>query len=470
MPARGARRLLLDVEHEGPQRRDVQHPGAAGGSSGARRRDRAGRCAEERGEGLAAPGRGADQGVLAREMAATPDLRRRRLRERHAEPSPHGGRERHEHRVIHDGVEASEGVSSPTPWSGVPFITGFPGYTVGLPISNFESMKPTAAPDAAGERSFAFVVATLNGAATIAPTVVACAGQADAYVVSDGSTDDTVEVARATGATDALQLPSNVGKPAAIYKLVQRLHLLDRYALICIVDDDTIVDDDFIHTTSAAFQPGVAVVCAKTASDWTHSERWNPVVAARAFGYWKYQAFVRRGQSALGVMNCISGSNSVYTSAFLRQVLRPDTPYVVDDTYWVLEAHRRKLGRVVYCPTTSAHVQEPTTIRSWYKQNLRWLWGTFQGIIGHKVGRRATRFDLAYVGLILDWLIYTLITPAILGFLVATNVDDPSRLGRIGLYYLAGYVAWSLVGAIALRKWRLLVLSPALLVLDWVRG
>ena len=167
-------------------------------------------------------------------------------------------------------------------------------------------------------------------------------------------------------------------------------------------------------------------------------------------------------------MNCISGSNSVYTSAFLRQVLRPDTPYVVDDTYWVLEAHRRKLGRVVYCPTTAARIQEPATVRSWYRQNLRWLWGTFQGIIGHKVGRRATRFDLAYLGLILDWLLYTLITPAILVYLVVTSHDDPARLGRIGLLYLAGYAVRSAVGAIALRKWRLFVLWPALLVIDWL--
>ncbi len=316
--------------------------------------------------------------------------------------------------------------------------------------------------------SFAFVVATLNGAATIAATVAACARQADTFVVSDGSTDDTVGVARAAGAADALQLPENVGKPAAIYELVQQLHLLDRYELICIVDDDTIVGPDFVVETSAAFKPGVAVVCAKTASTWGRAQRWNPIVATRAFGYWKYQTFVRRGQSALGVMNCISGSNSVYTSTFLREVLRPDTPYVVDDTYWVLEAHRRKLGRVVYCETAAAHIQEPTTVHSWYKQNLRWLWGTFQGILGHKVGRRATRFDVAYLGMMLDWLIYALITPVLLGVVVATNYDAPGRLAHVGLLYVAGYAVWCAIGAIALRKWRLFVLFPAVVVLDWI--
>jgi len=229
--------------------------------------------------------------------------------------------------------------------------------------------------------SYAFVIATLNGASTIASSVRVCSSQADTYVVSDGSTDDTVAVALAAGATQAVQLAVNVGKSAAIHQLVDQQALLDRYDLICIVDDDTVVADDFVARTTSAFTPGVSAVCAKTESDWGAAQRWNPIVASRAFAYWKYQAFIRRGQSALGVMNCISGSNSVYTSDFLRSVLRPDTPYVVDDTYWVLEAQRRKLGRVVYCPQTSAKIQEPTTVRSWYKQNLRWLWGTFQGII-----------------------------------------------------------------------------------------
>jgi len=52
--------------------------------------------------------------------------------------------------------------------------------------------------------------------------------------------------------------------------------------------------------------------------------------------------------------------------------------------------------------------------------------------------------------------------------IVAANLDNPTRLGHIGILYVAGYAAWSTIGAIALRKWRLLVLWPALLVIDWV--
>jgi hypothetical protein len=63
-------------------------------------------------------------------------------------------------------------------------------------------------------------------------------------------------------------------------------------------------------------------------------------------------------------------------------------------------------------------------VRSWYRQNLRWMCGTFQGIRGHN-GRRATLFDLTYVGLWIDWVLPTLVTPIILALLGIGHRDDP---------------------------------------------
>lgn len=87
--------------------------------------------------------------------------------------------------------------------------------------------------------TFAFVVATRDGARTSTKTVEVCSRQADMFVVSDGSVDDVVEGAWAAGATVALRLDEDVGKPAAIYQLLRQLRLHDRYELIRIVDDDT---------------------------------------------------------------------------------------------------------------------------------------------------------------------------------------------------------------------------------------
>ncbi len=163
------------------------------------------------------------------------------------------------------------------------------------------------------------------------------------------------------------------------------------------------------------------------------------------------------------MLNCISGSNSVYRTSVLRQVLVPETPYIVDDTFWTLETHRQGLGRIVYEKSAEAYIADPTTFRDWYKQNLRWMWGTFQGIIGHRVMRHGSKFDLWYGLLIIDWVGYALLWPLVFLAILAMGRISPMMLM---LSTLAGYTLWIAAGAIALRKWRLVVLAPAVIFID----
>ncbi len=318
--------------------------------------------------------------------------------------------------------------------------------------------------DVAPEAAACVLIACRNGESEIGVAVERALEQAAVFVVSDGSTDDTARVAAAAGA-EVLVLTENVGKPAAIARALRHFDIPRRFATVAIIDDDTRIAPDFIRRGLEKMRAGVAIVVGRTVSDWTHKVRWNPWVAARAFSYWKYQLFIRRGQSMLNVMTCIAGSNSLYRTSVLQQVVSEQTPYIVDDTYWTLETHRRKLGRIVYAPAAIALIQDPTTLREWYRQNLRWLWGTMQGIHGHRIGRRATLFDVTYLGLILDWALYVLAWPAMLALTFAVT-GSPLRTLAI---YVGGYVLWATIGAIALRRWRLVPLAPALIVLDWVQ-
>ena len=112
MPGQRCTQVLLDIEGEGPQGRDVEDAGAARAVLGSEARDERVDGRQEGGERLAAARRRADEGVLARQDRRPPlHLRRRRLGERRGEPGPHGGRERPEYLVIGDGNEANEGVS-----------------------------------------------------------------------------------------------------------------------------------------------------------------------------------------------------------------------------------------------------------------------------------------------------------------------------------------------------------------------
>ena len=104
--------VLLDVERQRPQRRDVEDAGALLAFLRRRRGDEAVDRRQERGQRLAAAGRRADQRVLAgRDVRPTLDLRLRRLGEGRAEPRPHGGREPSEDRMISDTAQGTQRVS-----------------------------------------------------------------------------------------------------------------------------------------------------------------------------------------------------------------------------------------------------------------------------------------------------------------------------------------------------------------------
>ena len=86
--------VLLDVEGERPQRRDVEQPRAARPCVGHRRGARAGRCPTGTRPASCPPGGRQDQRVLAgRDRPPALGLRRRRLGEGAGEPRPHRGRE-----------------------------------------------------------------------------------------------------------------------------------------------------------------------------------------------------------------------------------------------------------------------------------------------------------------------------------------------------------------------------------------
>jgi biofilm PGA synthesis N-glycosyltransferase PgaC len=326
-----------------------------------------------------------------------------------------------------------------------------------------ERVSPGHRPEGA---RVAVLIASRNGEATIGDTIRSIGDQAAAvFVVSDASKDRTVEVARAAGAS-VLALESNVGKPAALYKLILAERIIENFEFVTILDDDTVVAEDFVAKCLAAFRPGVAIVTGKTESRRAQGRaRLNPLLASRAFGYWRYQVTIRRGQSALGVMNCISGSNSMFRTSILGQVILPETPYIVDDTFWTMEVQRRKLGKIVYAPAAVAAVCDPTNLRDWYKQNLRWIWGTCQGIIGHRVGLRPTLFDFASLLLMLDWILYVFGAPTAL---VLFLVNHPfTSVQHYVLFYVVGLAAWLALASIGTRRPEIVLMAPAIAVLDF---
>jgi poly-beta-1,6-N-acetyl-D-glucosamine synthase len=335
------------------------------------------------------------------------------------------------------------------------------GYLNSAKVLALSERRPRAFAPIGTTRRVAVLIACHNGETTIAATVrAAAANGCDVYVVSDASSDRTVAHARQSGAIGVLELTTNVGKPAALYRGYEHFDLRARYEAVAILDDDVEIERRFVAECLRLLRDDVVIVVGKNLTWWPPERRWNALLAKRTYCYWNYQLIIRRLQSAFGVMNCISGSNSVYRTELLDELLPVQPPYIVDDTYWVLETQRRRLGGIVYAPRARAVLQDPTNLRDWYRQNLRWLWGTFQGIIGHRVGRSYTRFDVAYVLLMLQWALYIVSAPLAFWLIVAFGAP------HILLIFLGGYAAWVLAASIHLRIPRLMLFLPAIMALD----
>ncbi|MGZ4355934.1 MAG: glycosyltransferase family 2 protein [Gaiellaceae bacterium] len=325
----------------------------------------------------------------------------------------------------------------------------------------------------------AVLIACKNGEATIGGVIRTAIDQADVFVVSDGSTDETAEVARRAGAA-VLEREVSGGKPEALRAGTERFDLLARYDYIAVLDDDTTVASDYVTEITERMEGdrGIAVASGRIESVWNHAQRWNPFIAMRAFMYWSYQATIKRGQNALRVVNVICGANSVFRADVFGELIKDDAPYAIDDMYWLAEIVRRRLGRVAYVHEARSWTMDPHTFREWYGQTVRWSWGQFQSIRGHRLGNPIQRdsgrrvgvrfswFDLAYLALLLDWVPYMIEPLAIVPLMIfLSSWIDPFWFLA---FYLGSSVAWISIAAIALRKPRLVLLAPAIIALDLV--
>lgn len=339
---------------------------------------------------------------------------------------------------------------------GVPLAVAAVGFLRGA-LHGAAAERENPGPPGAG----CILIATHGGRETIWEAVrKARATGWPVFVVDDATPDSEHEphpavLAKLAGAA-VLRLAGNVGKPAALRAAVEHWYLDETYDYILVIDDDTFLEPDFVTEALKKMTPDTAIVVGHNRSR-VPAGSWNLWQLSRAYSCWLYQLTIRRAQDLGGVLNCISGSNSVYRAALFGDLIRQPCPYIVDDTFWTLEVQRRRLGRIRYAPRAVAELIDPLTFRDWWKQNVRWLWGTYQGILGHRIGTRATRFDAAYLLLILHWAVYLVSGPLLL--VTAAHVGALTMLA-------AGYAVGAGVAAIALKNWRILVAFPVFLGVD----
>jgi biofilm PGA synthesis N-glycosyltransferase PgaC len=208
------------------------------------------------------------------------------------------------------------------------------------------------------------------------------------FVGSDGSTDDTVQIARERGC-HVLDIQPNGGKARALDALIRHFAIHEHFAAALILDADAQIDEHYLEHALPLFDdPAVVAVAGHAIPGWSSSWRhaWsNFFIAYRIRLYRITQALLRYGQTwkYSNVNFIVPGFASMYRCSALRNIDIAVPGLIIEDFNMTFELQHKKLGKIAYTPKVRSISHEPHGFRDYCRQVRRWYLGFWQTVRRH---------------------------------------------------------------------------------------
>lgn len=206
------------------------------------------------------------------------------------------------------------------------------------------------------------------------------------FVISDGSTDQTANIAREAGC-NVLELAVGRGKAQALEEGLAYFQLLDRFQYIVMADADATFSPHFVRHAVSIFtnNPDVAAIAGYAQTRWYKHLRPRTemfFIGYRARLYRLYQLLLTYGWTwkYINVCPVIPGFASVYRSDVLRQLKIHVPGMAIEDFNLAFQVHKKKLGRIAHHPAVYAVDQDPNNLRDYVRQIERWNVGFWQTV------------------------------------------------------------------------------------------
>lgn len=314
-------------------------------------------------------------------------------------------------------------------WAGIGILR-FTGEAVRhrLGLLDRFALQPCPEPE-----DVAVLIAAHNEALVIRETIASAARLVplgNIHIISDKSTDDTAEIARAAG-VNVLELDPNRGKAGALAEGIRHFDLCNRFQVVLLLDADTRPTEDYLQTGLPLFQdPTVMAVAGRAKSiilPHPKSILGRLLVAYRERLYVVVQLMLKYGQAALhaNVVTIVPGFSSMYRTSALQQIDVVGQGLVIEDFNMTFELHAKKLGRIAFHPSAAvAYTQDPDNLHDYIRQVKRWTLGFWQTVRRHSF--RANKFwanlCLHIFELVSSGLLLLLLVPVFTVSLVSTVI------------------------------------------------
>ena len=268
------------------------------------------------------------------------------------------------------------------------------------------------------------VVPTFNEERVIVKTVRSILasdyGLIDVYVVDDGSTDRTAELVESTfrgnKRVHLLRQP-NGGKASALNRGIAAAQC----DLLLLLDADTLVAPDAVRLMAYHFtDPRVAAVSGNTRV----GNVTNLITRCQRVEYIRDFNLIKNGMSHLQCMAVVPGALGLWRRTAVLEAGGFSTQTIGEDrdlTMALLRANKR----VRFEPMARSWTEAPATLRAFFRQRSRWIYGTLQCMVKYLRCLFNPRTPGLGFLLLPDLLFFQTLVPCVSTVGLLTNLLDP---------------------------------------------
>ena len=283
--------------------------------------------------------------------------------------------------------------------------------------------KPGKLAKALGHMRFAIVVSARNEERVIGYLLDSLNGQNyprdkfTVFVIADNCTDNTYSVAQEHGAlTFERRDHANIGKGFALtwFFKIFNLNYRTQYDAVVIFDADNLVAPDYLSVMNDYLSSGESAVMGYRDSKNPYD---NWVSGGTSMMWWSMSRFYHMPRARLGLSSLAGGTGYCFKSELVENGW--NTGSLCEDTEFSMQLMTRG-ERLAFAREAVFFDEQPTDIRTSFRQRYRWAVGTYQCVFSCSQKLLLSVFDRGGL-LAADGLMFLLLTPLV-GFSTLTTL------------------------------------------------